>query len=308
MIAKHVSVVIVLIILSCVLTACLQQSQPIKHQPVIEPKSALIKTDTPGAYLNEWLRHNPLLERTLVILDLDDTLITSPQGQWLGRPKLFYDYLAEEQAAFPDKTKKQIAETIDPLLDKVYNRIPVALTDAEIPAAINEFKQRGALVIGLTSRGIGLLDTTLAQLNKLGIVFSDITVKTPLSTSETSNPVFVSGLAMAGHDSTKGEVLKALIEFGYLSDHFSQMIMIDDTLTHLENVGQVLSELVNTIYTPVLCLYPQKVAQYNSQVARQQLKTFLTLWQDDPEIKQLIETDYFTRKVFFDEKGDTPHP
>ena len=156
---------LLLIAVSWLTIACTESYKPTKKQVAIAEKGLLaepypLKTVQPGKYLETLLPHEGDLSNTLVILDLDDTVITSPEGQWLGRSEMFYDLLNKELKASPGRSKKEIAEAIDPLLIEVYKRVPVVLTDKCLPEAIKQYQKKGALVIGMTARGHMLWDTT----------------------------------------------------------------------------------------------------------------------------------------------------
>ena len=121
-------------------------------------------TSQPGQFLKEWMQANNFPKDTLVVLDLDDTTITTPEGQWLGRSDMFYDLLDREQKKYPEKNKDQLAAMIDPLLIAIYERVPVVATDHKLPSVIRSMQERGVQVIGMTSRGHTTKEVTLYQL------------------------------------------------------------------------------------------------------------------------------------------------
>ena len=131
-------------------------------------------TSQPGEFLKALFVRDDNLTKTLIILDLDDTTITSPDGQWLGRSDMFYDLLTRQQKMSPNSSRAELSERIDPLLVAVYHRVPVVLTDPELPGVIATLKKQGGTVIGMTARGKKVREVTLKQLEATGIEFSDI--------------------------------------------------------------------------------------------------------------------------------------
>ena len=292
--------ILITIILSYLTNGCTNIHYTTKEQGLTESKNELIlsseaRTDKPGEYLKTYLDKESDLKNTLVILDLDDTVITSPEGQWLGRSEMFYDLLNNELKAHPTKSRKEIAETIDPLLIEVYKRVPVILTDKQLPRVIEQYKNRGAIVIGMTARGHSLWDATVEQLNRTGVKFSNISSYKPITIDKNRQIRFQDGIVMVSHGNTKGEALEALVISKNLPYNYDKIIMIDDKQSHLNNVSSIVPRLrgKNVLFIPVLCTYPQSVKQYNSAEAKQQLRTFIFDWQKDKTIADLIIQDKF---------------
>ncbi|PJE78660.1 hypothetical protein CI610_02397 [invertebrate metagenome] len=260
-------------------------------------KKAVEKTPKPGHFLTHWLKTIDHPERILLLLDIDDTLITTPPKQWLGRSELFYDYLRREQHRQPQKTQVEIASQIDPLLIAVYERTPSILTDSTLPEAIEQLRKKGIIVLGITSRGEQLWPLTLKQLTQKNIVFSSITTEKQFSNKNKMPITIREGIIFASHGNTKGETVRALLKTSWIKPSIKHIVMIDDQQRHLNSVGDTLVDYPALSFQPILCIFPQTSAPYNASEAEQQLEQFLWQWRNDPVIKKLVQEDLFTRQI-----------
>lgn len=250
------------------------------------------KTSKPG----QFLRSLSLTQETLVILDLDDTTITTPEGQWLGRSDMFYDLLAQEQKKFPGKNKTDLATAIDPLLISVYQRVPVTVTDESLPSVLKSLNKRGVSVIAMTSRGKGVRAVTLEQLERVGVHFTSLGKSRWVNLDDKrAFRVEKNGVVFVGHGNKKGEVLAHLLKEKLIKIP-KQIYLIDDREKHLNDVGNVLANSFPSVkYTPVLCTFPEGQKSYDSRAAQVQLTEFLIEHIDDREISLLLKNDPFTR-------------
>ena len=66
-------------------------------------------TSQPGLFLQQKLKDGTLNKQSLVILDLDGTTITTPEGQWLGWPEMFYYLLDKEMQRHPDRQDRLLS-------------------------------------------------------------------------------------------------------------------------------------------------------------------------------------------------------
>lgn len=293
-----------LILIGVLAAACTDIFQPVKKQlsdsnhERTRDKRALVEITQPGKYLQNFANKRKTLRDTLFIMDLDDTTITSPEGQWLGRSDMFYDLLDQELKLAPGKTRKDIAETLDPLLTEVYQRIPVILTDETLPESIETLKAKGATVIGMTARGKTLWDVTLKQLEKTAICFSDITAGKDIGLGDAQHIIMRQGVVFATQSYSKGEVVSAMMRSGLLPEGLKRVVMVDDRQRHLNSVASAVKKTSKRriLFTPVLCTYPNSVKPYNSEEATEQLQQFLDQWHKDPAIARLIQADPFTRQ------------
>ena len=259
-------------------------------------------TSEPGRLLGQWFREGRITKDSLVIMDLDDTTITTPEGQWLGRSDMFYDLLEQQVRLYPEKKKDQIANAIDPLLTAVYERVPVITTDATLPQVIEQMRGQGVKVIAMTARGKQIRDITLQQLDWVGIKFSDLGEPRWVKLDEIRTfRIEKNGVVFVSHGNRKGEVLTQMMKEGKLGN-FKNIIFVDDRRKHLVDVKKSLETFQNKIqnkiqYNPVLCTYLDKVTPYNSAQAHRQLIEFLSERKNEKEIKQLIKNDLYTQSI-----------
>ncbi len=278
-----------------ILTGLLMLTEAEAFSGEIEEKTALS-----GLYLTSTLANETRLDQTLIVLDIDDTILASPTGQWLGASVMFYGLMKETLERNPDWSKRQAADYLDPLLVHLYRRIPLDLVDSTLPEVIDTLKKRGARVIGMTSRGIVTKEVTLWQLSQFGVTFTDTGSQRDILLPEARTSLIEHGVVFTGHGNRKGEVLDFLLKEGQttLSNIFSnihRIIMIDDQVRHLVDVGNTLTEQT---FTPVLCTYPATQPEYNHKEAVLQLRQFLKLWKDrDKVISEMIENDPFTKTM-----------
>lgn len=259
---------------------------------VYAQKFEYLKTGSPG----EFLQNRTVTSDTLVILDLDDTTITSPEGQWLGRSDMFYDLLAKEQEKYPNKNKVELAARIDTLLISVYQRVPVALTDTSLPSVLQKLISQGVTVIAMTSRGQKMREVTREQLERVDIHFSELGVPRWMSLDEQRQfRIDANGTVFASHGNKKGEVLIELLKKNVLKVP-KQIYLIDDRERHLIDVGNALAgNYPGITYTPVLCTFLDSAKPYDSKAAHVQLTEFLIKYREDPQIRLVLKEDPFTR-------------
>ena len=257
--------------------------------------SEQLKTPAPGQFLQHWAQEVKAPQQLLLLLDLDDTSITSPEGQWLGRSDMFYYLLDREMATHPDKSKQEVAERIDPLLVEVYRRVPVIPTDNKLPAIVEQLKSKGVTVLGFTARGRGINEVTLEQLDKTGIHFTDTGPSRFLPIDDKRSFRMERGVVFVSHGNRKGETLVSLLKKGVLAKP-ARVMLIDDRQRHLDDMAQALSGYDARIdFQPVLCSYLEGKKPFAAQESERQLLDFLYQWRKDEVIGSVIRNDLFTQ-------------
>ena len=259
-----------------------------------EQQAGYIETSKPG----EFLQRQTLRPETLVILDLDDTTITTPEGQWLGRSEMFYDLLAQEQKKYPDKNKADLAAVIDTLLIAIYWNVPVTVTDDALPSALKQLIAKGVSVIAMTSRGKRTSEVTLDQLDQVDIQFTDLGKPRWVALDEQRQfRIERNGVVFVSHGNKKGEALVRLLKDGVLNG-IKHIYLVDDRERHLQDVGRALRKYNPDMhFTPVLCTYLNGKKTYNSLEAYQQLMTYLIDHKDNTVIKRLLNEDHYTQEI-----------
>ena len=260
------------------------------------------KTSEPGQFLASWFEPlgDEYCRETLVVLDLDETVLTTPPGQWLGHSAMFYSLLDSLVAKEPALNRREASDRIDVLLKAIYQRTPLALTDSSLPDVITSLKERGVKVIGMTSRGVGIKDVTLWQLQQSGIKFSSIGERW-MNLSSSRQICLQDGVVFVSHGNRKGESLNLLLdEPSEYFENIRQIVMVDDKQKHLSDVSHSLGlrESKNRYdLVEVLCTYPDLRGSYDPELGWEQLQAFLRQWRTDVVISGLAANDPFTRSV-----------
>ena len=249
----------------------------------------------PGQYLKQSLESGQIKPGALVILDLDDTTITTPEGQWLGRSEMFYHMVDQEIRRNPDKDRMQIVREIDTLLLQVYPYTKVQLTDPELPEAINNLEGRGIKVIGMTARGLPLTSITLDQLRQAGITFSDTGPLRTIALNGAKQVRIDKGIVFANQANSKGDTLLAL-QANHVLNIPGQVMLIDDHQRHLLSMRKALESYDSeVVYQPVLCIYLADKKNFSPEESEQQLLAFLYEKRNDAEISGMIQTSPFSQ-------------
>ena len=252
-------------------------------------------TSQPGLFLQQKLNDGTFNNQSLVILDLDDTTITTPEGQWLGRSEMFYYLVDKEMQRNPGRERQPVVADIDPLLTMVYGKVPVQLTDKTLPDTINRLISKGITVIGMTARGLPVADATRWQLKEVGITFSDTGTERFIALPGGRQSVIDHGVVLAGQGNKKGEVLIALIEHKLLPKP-EQVMLVDDHVRHLDSVQQAVMNFDSGIaYVPVLCTYLKDKKRFDPVASEQQLLDFLYQWRNDKTVANFVEQDAYSQ-------------
>lgn len=265
--------------------------------PLVASEGSLepARTSQPGLFLEEQLKQGLFDSKALVILDLDDTTITTPEGQWLGRSEMFYYLVSKELEQAPGKTRQQIVNEIDPLLNLVYARVPVQLTDPTLPGVFQQLQDKGIIVIGMTARGFPVADVTNAQLQATSVRFTDTGPAQMVSINENRQFRIEHGVVMVGQGNKKGEALVALLKEKILPVP-KQVMLVDDHERHLNSVRDALTGYLPAVsYQPVLCTYLEGRKPFDANESEQQLLAFLYQWRNDDELSRFIRQDHFSQ-------------
>jgi uncharacterized HAD superfamily protein len=154
---------------------------------------------------------------TWVLIDLDDTIM-QPWYVSVGCHTWFTMMCQLANAKIEDK-HEALALTLS-IYNEVQHRLHMQAVEQDIYDVIKTLHAQGVPVIGLTSRGVDLKNTTYRQLHHLVIPLLDI--------------IFCSG-------KHKGQCLQTYLDNNkYRPKH---MIMIDDQKKYVDQVGEVASHL-----------------------------------------------------------------
>lgn len=264
--------------------------------PMTEGALLMQQTPKPGLYLKQWMSSLHFSQKALVMLDLNDTTITTKNGQWLGRSEMFYYLMTKELKNNPDKNKAKVVEELDPLLTLVYERMPLQLTDPRLPEVIRQLKAKGVTVIGVTARGLALTDVTMKQLQTVGVEFTD-TGPSQMLNMPNNKPVRIEhGVVMAGVTNKKGDVVKALLKNKVINQP-DQIMLVDDRKKHLITVSDAVRKYdPNMPHTSVLCTHVSEREAFNPEESEQQLLEFIYQWRNDKKLSNLVQRDAFSKR------------
>ena len=277
-------------------------SQAETNSQTAPPVETAYETATPGKFLQEWMDDTTSMQGTLVLLDLDDTSISTPANTWLGSSEMFYQFRDQLREKYPHLTKQQVMARMDPLFLAVFSQTPVILTDHRLPETIDRLKKSGVNVIGITARAPTTSSVTLKQLQQLGLSFS-ASLKDSHIDMKGNYPVEVKGGVMfVGHGYPKGSALVALLKAGKLG-HPKKIILVDDRDEHLKSTSEALTTWNKTIsFIPVLCTYPQGRREgYQDKAAKTELLHLLYDHRENAEFKRLIKYDLYTASFIVEE-------
>lgn len=209
---------------------------------------------------------------TWILVDLDNTTFEGKQA--LGHTDWFYDKvhrLMNEGMSLEDSTRECYPEWIE-----VQKLCPVKPIEEAFIRALIQFQRQGNIVMGLTHRQPSIADSTLRQLNSLGLNFlSSAPIKNSLVVSSATPTLFEEGVMFTGEYNKKGEIL---VRFLSIIDKLpKKIVFFDDKISHVQDVESALAELdveyLGVHYTA--CEHVEKV--YSPEIAEFQLKMTKTI-------------------------------
>jgi Protein of unknown function (DUF2608) len=215
--------------------------------------------------------------KTLVLLDIDDTLLIP--AQTLGTDVWFL-YRVEQHKAngipHPMAFEKALAEW-----ESIRHVTKVKIVEAGTEKIVEELQKDSLMVMGLTTQGLALATRTIQHLNSLNI---DLSKTAPSS----EDHYFINGhgvLYRAGvlftSGTPKGTALLKLLEL--VNYYPSHILFINDKATHLKDVEQALQDK-NIDFVGLRYSYSDKrVADFNRTIAdiQWQFSSFNYLISDD---------------------------
>jgi hypothetical protein len=239
--------------------------------------SVLISDILETEFFEEIINH--LSPNTLVCCDLDNTLIEASQQfgsvQWGDnyRRSLIESGVSSEEAE----------EIVHQIWMKMLPIITMRLVDTEAPRIIQNFQQKGCIVLGLTARYPEEAQYTHSQLNRVGIHFDNRYSRQKMLLN---GPVlYEKGILFCGTCNKKGE---ALINFLKRIEFKPQKIVfIDDKLTHIKDLENILTSF-NIDYVGIrFSKADKRVNEYDQALADLQWRLFPHFVTDE-EAKQLL--------------------
>lgn len=187
--------------------------------------------------LQEVFLHIPLSKKTMIVCDLDNTLIMPEYECGLGSDAWF-SFHAKRISQELNIDILKVYQSILPLyydinLAKQYNIKPI---EADTVVLFHEMQRVADRVIGLTARSYPLVTKTVQLLKNASIDFTLTEIITDKNI-EHQEGCYFSGIGFCGWEK-KSVVLDFILkETGYVCD---VIIMIDDKINYLYDVEQML--------------------------------------------------------------------
>lgn len=255
------------------------------------------ETPAPGKFLLQWMKQKTLTKNTVILLDLDDTVFSTPADNWV-RPDVYYNIREEQIKKYPNLTTKEVEHRIKPLLLRVFTSLPYLLTDKQLPKAINTLKAKGFTVLALTAREKRIIPNTLQWLKRLKVNFSRKLADDEIAIKKNNLPIIIKeGVIFVG-PASKGDALNLLLNSGKLGKP-ETILFIDDRINHLKTTTTaVVSRKQNITFIPVLCTYPKITFKpYEAKQAARILLRFVYDNCEKKEIKALLDSDPYTDEI-----------
>ena len=168
-----------------------------------------------------------LSEGALLVLDIDDTIITSSTYEgsisWI-------DYLTEKFVGEGFSQHDAFEKAVE-IWQETQSTVSVQLIEEDIHALF----ERANYVVGCTSRPVTMLSVTMEQLQTVGISFGHHD-SFPIDTKTADCSAYFSNGIIFGDGGEKGELLFTFLHASEIYEMSSRIIMIDDSLCHLEEV------------------------------------------------------------------------
>lgn len=257
-----------------------------------------------GEFLKKWASEIDAPEDTLVLLDLDDTVISTPLDRWV-RPSIFYHFRDQQLEKYPHYSPKQAGDRLDHLLVPVFLRLPYELTDGVLPEAISQLQKKGIKVLGFTAREEVVIPETMKTLKGLNVAFESTLMEGEFSMENKHSLYVKEGVVFIGHGNSKGTALIALLKSGKLGKP-KKVLLVDDRMEHLKTTDEAVKTWDKSLeFIAVLCTYPELFRAYEDKPTKRELLHFIYELHADPRIEALLESDPYTEE-FVTEQCSSP--
>lgn len=212
----------------------------------------------------------PLIDKdTWLLVDLDNTTFEGKQA--LGHTEWFYDKAHKKMKS--GMTLEEATRECYPEWIEVQKVCPVKPVEAAFIPELNLLQQQGIVVMGLTHRQPSLVDSTLRQVNSLGLDFSrSAPVKDSFVVPSETPTQYVQGILFTGEYNKKGVIFVRFLSI--VDQKPKKIVFIDDKRSHVEEVEMALMEqeieYIGVHYTAIE--HAEKV--YFPEIAEFQYKIF----------------------------------
>lgn len=230
-------------------------------------RSDILISDRMSEFIDTVDRHTAKFENRLIAFDLDDTVFMS--SLLVGTPTWFYtmiNLMRQRGAA------KYEAYSVASKIDKaVQARVNVVVVEQTTLSAIRTWQDLGAVVVGMTSRPVELVQTTKAQLDQIGLRFSSPFFSCVESKWDNTGGAFFEGVLYLTGWRSKSEVFS----------HFSDVIedcgldidliaAADDQQRYVVEISK-LAERLRTDFIGIIYGGALSSRKFDLEVAKRQL-------------------------------------
>lgn len=174
----------------------------------------------------------PLIDKdTWLLVDLDNTTFEGKQA--LGHTEWFYDKAHAKMKS--GMTLEEATRECYPEWIEVQKVCPVKPIEAAFIPSLVLLQQQGIVIMGLTHRQPSLVDSTLRQVNSLGLNFFDSApAKDTLVVPSATPTMYVQGILFTGEYNKKGEIFLRFLSM--INQKPKKIVFIDDKRSHVEEV------------------------------------------------------------------------
>ena len=199
----------------------------------------------------------------VVVFDIDNTILEPKQT--LGSDQWFEYYLHKLQKSGISK-EKALETTLDYWMMLQYHT-DIQAVEPSTPDLIKTLQQKGIMVIALTARNPGMVETSVDQLTHLGV-----NLHTHNTQYKANDVTFTNGILFVGSNN-KGTVLMDYLKTNNLNP--KRLLFIDDKHKNVKNVDDAFldSGIININYRYGAA--DEKVNSFSAEIAEYQLYRFL---------------------------------
>lgn len=222
-----------------------------------------------------------LARDTLIIFDIDNTLMEPIQE--LGNDQWFYHRLENLE-----KNGVSYEKALDIALSEWYaiqNITKVKVVEEGTQEFLSSLEKQGYMIMGMTTRGLGLAMRTVEQLKSIGISLApNAPIHKDVFFDNKQGVLFRDGILFTS-GTHKGEALMKFLDIiNYTPKH---VVFINDKATHLRQTeGTVLERGIPFIGLRYGYL-DEKVANFNPELADIQFKHFGFIMSDEEALHEM---------------------
>lgn len=176
-----------------------------------------------------------LLPNTLLVLDLDNTLIESAlhYGSYQWANNLI------KEAVSQGRDLDEVIDQIIPLWEETQYQVEIRCIEQELVDYFKELHQREIKLLGVTGRSPKMAPLTIKKLKQCNIQFSDWSQCLP-QFNQSESVCFEEGIIFVGPKGHKGHALSEFLN--QITHSFSRLIFIDDQPHYLKQVHDCFSD------------------------------------------------------------------